>query len=114
MTNCENSENKPQPGSSKTVRFKEPDILEETIAKVDEVVEIIKENVEKVLIRDTKLVELSSRAQQLKDDSAVFESNAAKLRKKMQSSGTKTKIFLGFILILFVVSIPIVILYPYF
>lgn len=109
MENCGNSQDKPQPGSSKTVRFKESDNFEETKTQVDEVVGIMKVNVEKVLVRDTKLLELSCRAEQLENNSAVFDSQAVKLKKKMEWKDTKTEIIIiGSMLLLIVVSVLLI------
>ena len=51
-------------------------------AQVDEVVGIMKNNVEKVLERDSKLSELDERADALQDGASQFEKQAGKLKNK--------------------------------
>ena len=51
-------------------------------AQVDEVVGIMKNNVEKVLERDQKLSELDERADALQDGASQFEKQAGKLKNK--------------------------------
>ncbi|CAK9293721.1 unnamed protein product [Gordionus sp. m RMFG-2023] len=50
--------------------------------QVDEVVDIMKENIEKILERDTKLQDLDSRCDTLKDTSSAFKSTTKKIEKK--------------------------------
>ncbi|XP_061456966.1 vesicle-associated membrane protein 3 isoform X1 [Rhineura floridana] len=61
------------PGSSR---------LQHTQHQVDEVVDIMRVNVDKVLERDQKLSELDDRADALQAGAAQFETNAAKLKRK--------------------------------
>nr|CAD7429531.1 unnamed protein product [Timema monikensis] len=56
--------------------------MQQTQAKVDEVVGIMRVNVEKVLERDTKLSELDNRADALHQGASRFEQQAGKLKKK--------------------------------
>merc|ERR1719190_59914 len=51
-------------------------------AQVDEVVGIMRNNVEKVLERDSKLSELDERADALQDGASQFEKQAGKLKNK--------------------------------
>jgi vesicle-associated membrane protein 2 len=51
-------------------------------AQVDEVVGIMRSNVEKVLERDSKLSELDERADALQDGASQFEKQAGKLKNK--------------------------------
>jgi vesicle-associated membrane protein 2 len=51
-------------------------------AQVDEVVGIMRSNVEKVLERDAKLSELDERADALQDGASQFEKQAGKLKNK--------------------------------
>merc|ERR1712141_653079 len=51
-------------------------------AQVDEVVGIMRNNVEKVLERDNKLSELDERADALQDGASQFEKQAGKLKNK--------------------------------
>ncbi|CAH2054675.1 unnamed protein product, partial [Iphiclides podalirius] len=56
--------------------------LQQTQAQVDEVVDIMKTNVEKVLERDQKLSELDDRADALQQGASQFEQQAGKLKSK--------------------------------
>ncbi|KPP75157.1 vesicle-associated membrane protein 1-like, partial [Scleropages formosus] len=56
--------------------------LQQTQVEVEEVVDIIRVNVEKVLERDQKLSMLDDRADALQAGASQFESSAAKLKNK--------------------------------
>ncbi|XP_022244566.1 vesicle-associated membrane protein 3-like isoform X5 [Limulus polyphemus] len=56
--------------------------VQQTQAQVDEVVDIMKTNVEKVLERDQKLSELDDRADALQQGASQFEQQAGKLKRK--------------------------------
>jgi hypothetical protein len=56
--------------------------LQQTQAQVDEVVGIMKVNVEKVLERDQKLSQLDDRADALQEGASQFEKSAATLKRK--------------------------------
>uniref|UniRef100_A0A834R6Z0 Vesicle-associated membrane protein 2 n=1 Tax=Sarcoptes scabiei TaxID=52283 RepID=A0A834R6Z0_SARSC len=56
--------------------------LQQTQAQVDEVVGIMRTNVEKVLERDQKLSELDDRADALQQGASQFEQQAGKLKRK--------------------------------
>jgi vesicle-associated membrane protein 2 len=58
-------------------------------AQVDEVVGIMKNNVEKVLDRDAKLSELDERADALQDGASQFEKQAGKLKNKFWMQNMK-------------------------
>ncbi|CAH1775828.1 unnamed protein product [Owenia fusiformis] len=56
--------------------------LQQTQAQVEEVVDIMRVNVDKVLDRDQKLSELDDRADALQAGASQFEANAGKLKRK--------------------------------
>ncbi|XP_042912026.1 vesicle-associated membrane protein 1 [Parasteatoda tepidariorum] len=56
--------------------------LQQTQAQVNEVVDIMRTNVEKVLERDQKLSELDDRAEALQQGASQFEQQAGKLKRK--------------------------------
>ncbi|XP_020388425.2 vesicle-associated membrane protein 3 [Rhincodon typus] len=56
--------------------------LQQTQAQVDEVVDIMRVNVDRVLERDQKLTELDDRADALQAGASQFETSAAKLKRK--------------------------------
>uniref|UniRef100_A0A8B9HTK6 Vesicle-associated membrane protein 2-like n=1 Tax=Astyanax mexicanus TaxID=7994 RepID=A0A8B9HTK6_ASTMX len=71
--------------------------LQQTQAQVDEVVDIMRVNVDKVLERDQKLSELDDRADALQAGASQFESSAAKLKNKYWWKNCKMMIMMGVI-----------------
>ncbi|ENN71873.1 hypothetical protein YQE_11488, partial [Dendroctonus ponderosae] len=71
--------------------------LKQTQAQVDEVVDIMKTNVEKVLERDQKLSELDDRADALQQGASQFEQQAGKLKRKFWLQNLKAMIIMGVI-----------------
>ena len=71
--------------------------LQQTQAQVDEVVGIMKVNVERVLERDQKLSELDNRADALQMGAAQFEQQAGKLKRKYWWKNVKLMIIIGII-----------------
>merc|ERR1712027_62268 len=74
-------------------------------AQVDEVVGIMRNNVEKVLERDQKLNELDERADALQDGASQFEKQAGKLKNKFWMENLKSIIMIGIVAIVFLVLI---------
>uniref|UniRef100_A0A8V0ZT10 Vesicle-associated membrane protein 1 (synaptobrevin 1) n=1 Tax=Gallus gallus TaxID=9031 RepID=A0A8V0ZT10_CHICK len=79
--------------------------LQQTQAQVEEVVDIMRVNVDKVLERDQKLSELDDRADALQAGASVFESSAAKLKRKYWWKNCKMMIMMGVICAIVVVVI---------
>lgn len=79
--------------------------LQQTQAKVDEVVGIMRVNVEKVLERDQKLSELGERADQLEQGASQFEQQAGKLKRKQWWANMKMMIILGVIAVVLLIII---------
>ncbi|XP_041077006.1 synaptobrevin-like [Polyodon spathula] len=71
--------------------------LQQTQAQVEEVVDIMRVNVDKVLERDQKLSELDDRADALQAGASQFESSAAKLKNKYWWKNCKMMIMMGVI-----------------
>ena len=76
-------------------------------AQVDEVVGIMRTNVEKVLERDSKLTHLDERADALQSGASQFEKQAGKLKQKFWLQNTRW-------IILFLVTLIIIGLVIYF
>uniref|UniRef100_A0A8C6TTR6 Vesicle-associated membrane protein 1 n=1 Tax=Neogobius melanostomus TaxID=47308 RepID=A0A8C6TTR6_9GOBI len=74
--------------------------LQQTQAQVDEVVDIMRVNVDKVLERDQKLSELDDRADALQAGASQFESSAAKLKNKYWWKNCKVLLLLILLLLL--------------
>ncbi|KAK9880663.1 hypothetical protein WA026_011900 [Henosepilachna vigintioctopunctata] len=94
-------ENGSSSGSSKPKNT----MLEQTQAQVNEVVGIMRVNVEKVLERDQKLSELDSRADALQEGGKRFEQQAQKLKRKYWWKNLKMMIILGVIAFVILVII---------
>ncbi|KAK9960553.1 hypothetical protein ABG768_008402 [Culter alburnus] len=76
--------------------------LQQTQAQVEEVVDIMRVNVDKVLERDQKLSELDDRADALQAGASQFESCAAKLKNKYWWKNCKMMIIMGVIGVIFI------------
>lgn len=61
----------------------ENDKMGKTQQNVDEVCNIMRQNLEKVLERDANLSDLENQTEVLRDGSQRFEKNSARLRRKM-------------------------------
>uniref|UniRef100_A0A3B4A244 V-SNARE coiled-coil homology domain-containing protein n=1 Tax=Periophthalmus magnuspinnatus TaxID=409849 RepID=A0A3B4A244_9GOBI len=89
--------------------------LQQTQAQVDEVVDIMRVNVDKVLERDQKLSELDDRADALQAGASQFETSAAKLKRKYWWKNCKMwAILIVVILIIIIVIISEHILFLFF
>lgn len=69
--------------------------LAQTQAQVDEVVGIMRVNVEKVLERDQKLSELDNRADALQNGATQFVTQAGKLKRKYWWQNLKMMLIMG-------------------
>ncbi|XP_059060083.1 synaptobrevin-1-like [Achroia grisella] len=69
--------------------------LAQTQAQVDDVIGIMRVNVEKVLERDQKLSDLDNRADALQHGAAQFEQQAGKLKNKMWWQNVKMMLIIG-------------------
>lgn len=63
--------------------------------QVDQVVDVMRDNVNKVLERDVKLGELDARAENLEAASNSFATSAKRVRKKMWWENLKMKLIIG-------------------
>jgi len=79
--------------------------LQQTQAQVDDVVDIMRANVEKVLERDQKLSELDDRADALQQGASQFEQQAGKLKNKYWWKNMKMMIIMGVIGLIIVIII---------
>ncbi|BES92618.1 Synaptobrevin [Nesidiocoris tenuis] len=77
--------------------------LQETQKQVDEVVGIMRNNIDKVLERDTKLSELDDRVDALNNSAIQFEQHAIKIKRKMWWKNLKFTLILGGIIGLFII-----------
>lgn len=81
--------------------------LQQTQAQVDEVVGIMKVNVEKVLERDSKLTQLDDRADALQEGASQFEKSAATLKRKYWWKNLKMMIIICSIVVILIIIIVV-------
>ncbi|KAF3689671.1 Vesicle-associated membrane protein 3 [Channa argus] len=81
--------------------------LQQTQAQVNEVVDIMRVNVDKVLERDQKLSELDDRADALQAGASQFETSAAKLKRKYWWKNLKMWAILIAVIVIIIVIIII-------
>ncbi|KHJ44144.1 Synaptobrevin [Trichuris suis] len=81
--------------------------LQQTQAQVDEVVGIMKVNVEKVLERDAKLSQLDDRADALQEGASQFEKSAATLKRKYWWKNCKMIIIICAIVLVIIIIIVV-------
>lgn len=75
--------------------------MQQTQAQVDEVTEIMRVNVEKVLERDAMISQLDERADALKEGAEMFEKQAGALKSKFWWKNIKMMIVMGVIAVVF-------------
>lgn len=91
------------PGGQRDVGSKR---LQQTQAQVDEVVDIMRVNVDKVLERDQKISELDDRADALQAGASQFEASAGKLKRKFWWKNCKMwLILIGIIVIIIIIIV---------
>lgn len=96
---------KPLPGPQQMQQVMAQRRMAQQQAQVDEVVGIMKNNVEKVLERDSKLSELDERADALQDGASQFEKQAGKLKNKFWLENLKFLIAGGIVGLLVLVML---------
>lgn len=79
--------------------------LKEAQSQVNEVVGIMRVNVEKVLERDQKLSELDNRADALQQGASQFEQQASRLKRKYWWQNLKMMLIMGIIGIVLLIVI---------
>ena len=72
---------------------------------MDQVVDVMRSNVNKVLERDVKLGELDARAENLEAASNSFATSAKRVRKKMWWENLKMKLIIGGVLLAILIVI---------
>merc|ERR1712154_555677 len=88
----------------------EPDKIQEARKQVDDVVGIMRENVEKVMERDQKLSDLDDRANQLADSGLQFSRSAKKVRRKYWWENLKMKLIMeGVALVILIIVIVVIV-----
>merc|ERR1712083_1098158 len=83
--------------------------ISDTRRQVDEVVDVMKNNVTKMMEREDRLNDLDARADRLQDSSIQFASTSRRLKKKMWWENMKMKLVIGGVLVAILLIIIIVI-----
>nr|CDS31115.1 vesicle associated membrane protein [Hymenolepis microstoma] len=79
--------------------------FQQTQAQVNEVVDIMRVNMEKVLERDAKLAQLDDRADALQAGASQFEASAGKLKNKYWWKNMKMTLALGVVGLILVIAL---------
>ncbi|XP_075163491.1 vesicle-associated membrane protein 1-like isoform X2 [Haematobia irritans] len=74
-----------------------PELLQQTQKQADEIVEIMYENVTKVMDRQEKLEDLNTVAESLEKQASVFKTTASEVKKQQWWAHMKTKIIIAII-----------------
>ncbi|CAF4707153.1 unnamed protein product, partial [Rotaria sp. Silwood2] len=74
-------------------------------AQIDEVVDIMRQNIDKVLERDKNLSLLDDRADKLQTNAAQFEKQAGKLKRKFWLQNMKMMIIMGIVGTIFIIVV---------
>ena len=95
---------RPLPGPAQMQQIMAQKRMAQQQAQVDEVVGIMRTNVEKVLERDSKLHHLDERADALQSGASQFEMQAGKLKQKFWLQNTKW-IILGLVVLATIIAL---------
>merc|ERR1711872_484916 len=86
-----------------------PNQMENAQAQVQEVVGVMRNNIDKVLEWDSKLSDLDNRASNLEASSGMFQQSSRRLRKKYWWQNLKMKLWLGGCgIVIFIVIVVII------
>ena len=83
--------------------------LDDTKKQVDTVIDIMKDNIEKVLQRDEKLGDMESRTEELRDRASRFQKVSTKLKHKMLCKNLKFIIVLATIFLFLIMVILLIV-----
>jgi vesicle-associated membrane protein 4 len=75
--------------------------------QVDEVVDIMRNNVNKVMDRGEQLDSLQSRTEDLQNASAQFRTDAGRVRKQMWWKDMKIKIIIGSVIAIIIIGVVV-------
>ncbi|XP_037049552.1 vesicle-associated membrane protein 3-like [Bradysia coprophila] len=95
----------PFSGNSSTEPNESQKNLELTKNKVDEVVDIMRQNVQKIVDRGENLAEVDNRTEALRNSAMQFQSHSQKLQQKQWWANTKMKIALGVVGVILIIII---------
>eukprot|EP00047_Mylnosiga_fluctuans_P001640 m.221245 g.221245 ORF g.221245 m.221245 type:complete len:97 (-) comp10546_c0_seq1:96-386(-) len=84
--------------------------IKQTQAQVDEVVGVMRDNMQKVLERDSKLGDLEDKADGLKEGANRFEKKSVKLKRKMQWKNMKMMLILVVVIAVLALIITLIVI----
>ena len=87
------------------------DKIKLTQSQVNEVVEIMRDNLNKVIDRDNKLEHLESQSEELRANSHRFAVSSKRLKMRMWCQDKKMILILVFVLLLLIIIIALIIAY---
>ena len=96
---------KPVPGPQQIQQTLAQKRMAQQQAQVDQVVEIMRSNVEKVIERDEKLIKLDERAEQLESGASQFEMHMGKLKKKFWKANMKWFVLFSLLVVALVIAV---------
>ena len=99
------ADGKPVPGPQQVQQTLAQKRMAQQQAQVDQVVDIMRSNVEKVIERDEKLIKLDERAEQLESGASQFEMHMGKLKKKFWRANMKWVILLCLLVVALVTAV---------
>uniref|UniRef100_A0A3B4AI41 V-SNARE coiled-coil homology domain-containing protein n=1 Tax=Periophthalmus magnuspinnatus TaxID=409849 RepID=A0A3B4AI41_9GOBI len=90
----------------------ESDILR-VQSQVDEVIDVMQENISKVIERGERLDDLQDKSESLSDNASAFSSRAKQLHRRMWWRDTKMKIIIALVVIglLLIIIVPVIMRY---
>jgi hypothetical protein len=83
--------------------------LDDTKKQVDTVIDIMKDNINKVLQRDEKLGDMESRTEELRDGASRFQKVSTKLKQKLWCKNMKFVIILAAIFLFLIMVILLIV-----
>ncbi|KAK7889331.1 hypothetical protein WMY93_024891 [Mugilogobius chulae] len=89
------------------------DKFKQVQSQVDEVIDVMQENISKVIERGERLDDLQDKSESLSDNASAFSSRAKQLHRRMWWRDTKMKIIIALVVIglLLIIIVPVILRY---
>ncbi|XP_051930247.1 vesicle-associated membrane protein 4 isoform X3 [Hippocampus zosterae] len=89
------------------------DKLKHVQSQVDEVIDVMQENISKVIERGERLDDLQDKSESLSDNASAFSSRAKQLHRRMMWRNMKMKMIIALVVIglLLIIIIPVILRY---
>ncbi|KAA8589857.1 hypothetical protein FQN60_013222, partial [Etheostoma spectabile] len=91
------------------------DKFKQVQSQVDEVIDVMQENISKVIERGERLDDLQDKSESLSDNASAFSSRAKQLHRRMWWRDTKMKMIIALVVValLLIIIIPVILRYRY-